>query len=322
MMAHRCVILDDYQNVALKLADWSRVSGELDIKVFNAPLGGPDSVIEALRDAEIVCLMRERTPLPRTAIEALPKLKLIVTTGMYNASVDLAAAMAQGIVICGTRGLGAPTADLAMGLILDLARNISFENARLKQGEPWQVTVGLELMGRTLGLLGLGKLGSRVAKLAQAFDMQVIAWSQNLTEERCRELGVGYAGKEELFTRSDFLSVHLVLSDRTRGLIGAADFARMKSSAYFINTSRGPIVDERALIDALEKKRIAGAAIDVYDVEPLPVDHALRRLPNALLTPHLGYVTEGNYRTFYGDTVDNIRAWLDGKPVRVVTANK
>ena len=321
-MPIRCVILDDYQNVARSLADWSAVSGEVEITVHNAHLGGPERVIEALRDAEIVCLMRERTPLPRAVIEALPKLKLIVTTGMYNASVDLAAAMARSVTICGTRGVGAPTADLAMGLLLDLARSISFENARMKAGEPWQTTVGIDLAGQTLGLLGLGKLGARVAKLAQAFDMKVIAWSQNLTEERCREFGVAYVSKDDLFARADFISVHLVLSDRTRGLLGAADLARMKKSAFLINTSRGPIVDEAALIDALTNKRIAGAGLDVYDVEPLPVDHPLRKLTNTVLTPHLGYVTEINYRRFYADIVEDIRAFLDGKPIRVVTANK
>lgn len=321
-MPQRCVILDDYQNVALRMADWSPVVRDLDVAVHNAHLGGPDQVVAALKEAEIVCLMRERTPLPKAVLERLPKLKLIVTTGLYNAAVDLAAAMARGVTICGTRGFGAPTADLTMGLILDLARNISVENARLKAGEPWQTTIGIELAGRTLGLVGLGKLGTRVAKIAQAFDMQVLAWSQNLTQERCREAGVGYASKEELFSRSDFVSVQLVLSERTRGLIGAADFARMQPTAYFINTSRGPIVDTQALLDALNGGRIAGAGIDVYDVEPLPVDHPLRRAPNTVLTPHLGYVTEKNYRAFFADMVEDIRAFLDGKPVRLVTQNK
>ncbi|MBX6424500.1 MAG: D-2-hydroxyacid dehydrogenase family protein [Variibacter sp.] len=321
-MRKRCVVLDDYQNVALAMADWSAISNEVDVQVLNRPLGTPEKVIEALGDATIVCLMRERTPLPRQVIEALPNLQLIVTTGMYNASVDLEAAKARGITVCGTRGVGAPTADLAMGLILDLARNISFENARLKAGEPWQATIGIDLAGQTLGVLGLGKLGSRVARLAQAFDMRVIAWSQNLTEERCREIGVEYVTKEELFSRSDFLSIHLVLSARTRGLVGAADLARMKPTAYLVNTSRGPIVDEAALLAALRERRIAGAGIDVYDVEPLPLDHPFRSLPNVILTPHLGYVTEANYRRFYADTVEDIRAWLDGKPVRLVTANK
>ena len=321
-MKRRCVILDDYQNVALKLADWSPVSGDLDIKVFNAHLGPQERVVEALRDAEIICLMRERTRFPREAIEALPNLKLLITTGMYNASVDLAAALARGVVICGTRGVGSPTADLAMGLILDLARSISFEDARMKRGEPWQTTIGIDLAGQTLGLLGLGKLGSRVAKLAQAFDMKVIAWSQNLTAERCREIGVEHASKEDLFARADFISIHLVLSPRTRGLVAGADLARMKPTAFLVNTSRGPIVDQAALIDALRNRKIAGAGIDVYDTEPLPTDHPLRKLPNAVLTPHLGYVTEINYRRFYADIVEDIRAWLDGKPVRLVTANK
>ncbi|HET9903252.1 MAG TPA: D-2-hydroxyacid dehydrogenase family protein [Xanthobacteraceae bacterium] len=321
-MAPRCVVLDDYQNVALKMADWSPVSSDLDIQVINRHLGAAEQVVEALREATIVCLMRERTPLPRAVIEALPNLKLIVTTGMYNASVDLDAAKERGILVCGTRGAGTPTAELAIGLMLDLARAISFENARLKAGEPWQTTIGRDLAGLTLGVLGLGKLGSRVARIAQAFDMKVIAWSQNLTPERCRDIGVEYVSKDGLFSRSDFVSIHLVLSARTRGLVGSAELGRMKPTACLVNTSRGPIVDEGALIAALQERRIAGAALDVYDREPLPSDHPLRKLSNVVLTPHLGYVTEANYRVFYGDTVEDIRAWLDGKPVRIVTANK
>jgi len=321
-MRHRCAILDDYQNVALKMADWSGLANQVDIEVFNAPLGGPEQLIAALKDKTIVCLMRERTPFPRAVLEALPNLKLLVTTGMYNASVDLAAAAERGVLVCGTRGVGAPTADLTMGLILNLARNISFEAARMKAGEPWQTTIGIELAGQTLGLLGLGKLGARVAKLAQAFDMNVIAWSQNLTEERCREVGVKYATKEQLFRDADFVSIHLVLSERTRSLVGAAEFALMKPTAFIINTSRGPIVDEAALLDALRTRKIAGAGIDVYNVEPLPVDHPLRKLPNAVITPHLGYVTEVNYRRFYPDIVEDIGAFIEGKPIRVVEKNK
>ncbi|MBN8919760.1 MAG: D-2-hydroxyacid dehydrogenase family protein, partial [Rhizobiales bacterium] len=237
-------------------------------------------------------------------------------------SVDLAAAKARGILVCGTRGIGTPTADLTFGLMLDLARSISLENARMKAGEPWQITVGTDMPGKTLGILGLGKLGSRVAGIAQAFDMNVIAWSQNLTPERCKEVGVTYATKEELFAQSDFITIHLVLSERTRGIVGAADLARMKPSAYLVNTSRGPIVDEAALVKALRDKTIAGAGIDVYGVEPLPIDHAYRSLPNIVMTPYLGYVADGNFLRFYSDTVENIRAWLDGKPVRIVTANK
>ena len=321
-MTHRCVILDDYQNVSLKLADWSSVAPDLDIKVINHHLGGASQVIEAVRDAEIVCLMRERTPFPREVIEALPNLKLLVTTGMYNASVDLAAALSRGVVISGTKSLGHPTSELTMGLILDLARNIGFEQTQMKNGAPWQTTIGIDLLGRTLGLVGLGKLGARVARYAQAFDMKVLAWSQNLTRERCKEVGVTDASKEDLFSQSDFISIHLVLSERTRGLVGAAEFVRMKPTAFLINTSRGPIVDEAALLDALNSRRIGGAALDVYDVEPLPVDHPLRRAPNTVLTPHLGYVTQDNLRTFYGEIVEDIRAWLDGKPIRLVTANK
>ena len=321
-MPHRCAILDDYQNVALKLADWSAVAPDLDIEVFTTPLADQQRLIEALRDAEIVCLMRERTPFPRAVIEALPNLKLIVTTGMRNAAIDVAAAQEQGVTVCGTGTAHHPTAELAFGLMLDLARKISFEDAQLKKGARWQTTIGVDLVGRTLGLLGLGKLGSRVARYAQAFEMTVLAWSQNLTEARCQEAGVAYASKEELLRQSDFVSIHLVLSPRTRGLIGAAELALMKPTAFLINTSRGPIVEEKALIDALQNRRIAGAGIDVYDVEPVPVEHPLRRLPNTVLTPHLGYVTEDNYRVLYRETVEGIRAWLDGKPVRLLTAAK
>src|SRR5690606_8120607 len=252
----------------------------------------------------------------------LPKLKLIVTAGMYNASVDLEAAKERGILISGTGGAGAPTAELAFGLMLDLARNISFENARMKASEPWQVTIGRDLEGSTLGLIGLGKLGARAARIGQAFGMKVIAWSQNLTPERAREHGAEYVSKEELFRRSDFVSIHIVLSQRTRGLVGAIELSQMKPTAYLVNTSRGPIVDEAALIAALRDRKIAGAGVDVYDVEPLPTDHPFRKLPNLVMTPHLGYVTENTLRVFYGNMVEDIRAWLDGKPVRIVTRNK
>lgn len=321
-MSIRCVVLDDYQNVALTMADWSALRNDVDITVYNEHLGSEQRVIDALRDAEIVCLMRERTPLPRETIAALPKLKLIVTTGAYNASVDLEAALARGIVISGTRGHGHPTAELALGLMLDLARHISLENAQMHAGVPWQTTVGTDLLGKTLGLVGLGKLGAKVAKFATAMEMKVLAWSQNLTPARCDEAGVSYASKEQLFAESDFVSIHLVLSPRTRGIVGSADLARMKPSAFLINTSRGPIVDEAALIEALQNRRIAGAGLDVYDSEPLPVEHPLRRLSNVVMTPHLGYVTDSTFRVFFRDTVEDIRAWLDGKPIRLVTRNK
>jgi phosphoglycerate dehydrogenase-like enzyme len=318
-MAYRCAILDDYQNVALKMADWSPVAKDIDIKVFNAPLDGPDKVIAALADFDIVCGMRERTPFPRAVIAALPKLKLLITTGARNASFDLEAAKERNVVVCGTPGTGNPTAGIAIGLMLELTRRIGYENARMKAGELWQNTIGLDLEGHTLGIIGLGKLGTRVAQIAKAFGMKVIAWSQNLTAEKCREAGVEYAGKEDLLRQADFITIHVVLSQRTRGLLGAKELSLMKPTAYLINTSRGPIVEEAALIAALKDKRIAGAGLDVFDVEPLPRDHALRRLDNVVLTPHLGYVSVQNYRAYFAGVVEDIRAFLDGKPVRPLT---
>jgi D-3-phosphoglycerate dehydrogenase len=318
MASFHCAVLDDYQNVALTFADWSKVAGEVDVKVFNKGLGDLNAVAQALQGFQIVCAMRERTPFPRALLEKLPDLKLLITTGLKNASIDVAAAKEKGIVVCGTDSLGYPTAELTVGLMIDLVRKISFESNRMKAGEPWQVTVGGDLNGKTLGVLGLGKLGSRVAKVAKALDMKVLAWSQNLTPEKCAELGVEYASKEDLLQQSDFVTIHMVLSPRSKGLVGAAEFGLMKKSAYIINTSRGPLIDEAALIDALTNKTIAGAALDVYDTEPLPKGHPLRSLPNALLTPHLGYVTQENYRVFYTQIVEDIRAWLDGKPVRVI----
>jgi phosphoglycerate dehydrogenase-like enzyme len=317
-MRYRCAVLDDYQNVALKMADWSKVTGDVDVTVFNERLGDEAAVARALQGFGIVCVMRERTPFPRSLIEKLPDLKLLVTTGLKNASIDIAAAKERGITVCGTEGAKHPTAELAIGLMIDLARSISVENARMKAGEAWQATVGADLYGHTLGVIGLGNLGQRVARVAQAFGMNVIAWSQNLTPERCKEHGVGYATKADLFQQSDFISIHMVLSDRTRGLVSNTDLAMMKPTAYLINTSRGPIIDEAALVAALQNKTIAGAGLDVFDVEPLPRDHVLRTLPNVVLTPHLGYVTQDGYRMFYGGTVEAVRAWLDGKPIRVI----
>jgi phosphoglycerate dehydrogenase-like enzyme len=317
-MALRCAILDDYQNVALGLADWSRVAGDVALTVFNEHLGDADKVVAALKGFAIVCAMRERTPFPRAVIEALPDLKLLITSGMRNASIDLQAAKERGIIVCGTPSVGHSTAAIAVGLMLELARHIGHENARLKAGARWQTTLGLDFEGLTLSLLGLGKLGSRMAEIGRAFGMEVLAWSQNLTAERCKEIGVGYVGRDELFRRADFLSIHVQLSPRTRGLIGAKELGLMKKSAYLINTSRGPIVEEAALLAALREKRIAGAGLDVFDVEPLPSDHPLRGLDNVVLTPHLGYVTEQNYRAFFTGMVDDIRGFLDGKPVRVL----
>jgi D-3-phosphoglycerate dehydrogenase len=317
-MRLRCAVLDDYQNVALSLADWSKISADVDVKVFNSSLGGADDVVRALKGFAVVCLMRERTPFPRAVFEGLPDLRLVVTTGMRNAAIDLEAAKARNVTVCGTESPGHPTAELTVGLMLDLARRISFENARMKAGEAWQTTIGGDLNGKTLGIIGLGKLGSRVAKVGLVFGMKVIAWSQNLTKEKCQEAGVAYASKDDLLKSSDFVTIHVQLSSRTRGLIGAGELAAMKPFAFLVNTSRGPIVDEAALIAALRANRIAGAALDVYDVEPLARDHPLRQLPNVVLTPHLGYVTVDNYRVFYGQTVDAIRAFLDGKPIRVI----
>jgi D-3-phosphoglycerate dehydrogenase len=317
-MRQLCAVLDDYQNVALAMADWSAVAGDVEVKVFNTPLGDEDAVARALADFSIVCAMRERTPFPASLLAKLPNLRLLVTTGMRNASIDMAAAKARNVTVCGTDSAGHPTAELTVGLMIELARRIGFESARMKAREPWQTTVGVDLAGKTLGIVGLGRLGIRVAKVALALGMKVIAWSQNLTEAKCREAGVGYATKDALLQGADFISIHLQLSARTRGLIGAAELAAMKKTAFLINTSRGPIVDESALVAALRERRIAGAALDVYDVEPLPREHPLRKLDNAVLTPHLGYVTADNYRTFYGQTVEAIRAFLDGKPVRVI----
>ncbi len=318
-MPYRCAILDDYQNVVLQVADWSPIAKDVDITVFNAPLGGQDKVIGALADFDIVVGMRERTPFPRAVIEALPKLKLLITTGARNASFDLVAATERNVVVCGTPSIGNPTAGIAIGLMLEITRRIGFENARMKSGELWQTTVGLDLEGQTLGVIGLGKLGARVARIAKAFGMKVLAWSQNLTPEKCQEAGVEYAGKEDLLRQADFISIHVILSQRSRGLIAANDLALMKPTAYLINTSRGPIVDESALLGALKEKRIAGAGLDVFDVEPLPLDHPFRRLDNVVLTPHLGYVSVQNYRAYFAGVVEDIRGFLDGKPVRTMS---
>jgi phosphoglycerate dehydrogenase-like enzyme len=318
-MAVRCAILDDYQNVALKLADWSKVKGEIEIKVFHEHLGGADKVIAALKGFSIIVAMRERTAFPKTVIDALPDLKLLITTGMRNASIDTEAAKARGVTVCGTGTFGNPTSGIAVGLMLELTRRIGYENARLHSGAPWQTTIGLDLEGMTLGVLGLGKLGTRTASIAKAFGMKVIAWSQNLTAEKCREAGVEYAAKDDLFRQSDFITIHVVLSQRTRGLIGARELGLMKRNAFLINTSRGPIIDETALIAALRERKIAGAGLDVFDTEPLPLDHPFRKMDNVVITPHLGYVSEQNYRRYFGDAVDDIRGFLDGKPVRVLS---
>ena len=318
MPQYGCAVLDDYQNVAMSMGDWSTLAGDIKLKVFNEHLGGAENVVKALADFEIICAMRERTPFPRAVIEKLPKLKLLITTGMRNASIDVAAAKERGIAVCGTPTTGNPTSAIAFALMLELARRVGYESARMRAGTLWQSTVGLDLEGLTLGVLGLGKLGTRSAQIAKAFGMKVIAWSQNLAADKCAQAGVGYVAKDELFRQSDFITIHLVLSDRTRGLVGARELALMKASACLINTSRGPIIDEPALIAALREKKIAAAGLDVFDVEPLPLDHPFRTMDNVVITPHLGYVSVQNYRTFYGAIIEDIRAWLDGKPVRVL----
>jgi phosphoglycerate dehydrogenase-like enzyme len=313
----RCAILDDYQDVALKLADWSPVSQAVEIKVFNEWIP-PDQVVPALKDFEIVCAMRERTRFPREVIAGLPKLRLLITTGMRNAAIDVKAANENGIVVCGTGGSGHPTVGIAIGLMLELTRRIGYENARLKSGALWQTTIGIDLDGKTLGIVGLGKLGTRVARVAQALGMNVIAWSQNLTPEQCAAVGVSYASKDELFGRADVVSIHLLLSGRSRGLIGARELALMKPTAYLINTARAAIVDQVALLAVLQEQRIAGAGLDVFETEPLPLDHPLRKLDNVVITPHLGYASVQAYKVYFRETVEDIHAFLEGKPVRVV----
>jgi phosphoglycerate dehydrogenase-like enzyme len=312
----RCAILDDYQNVALQMADWTQLADRVDVTVFNAPFENAAAAIEALQDFEIVCAMRERTPFGADVLAALPKLKLLLTSGMRNASFDLETAKARGIVVCGTGAVGNPTAGLAIGLMLELTRKIGFENARMKAGEPWQVTLGEDIEGKTLGVLGLGKLGSHVAAIARAMGMKTIAWSTNLTREACEAAGATYATKEELFATADIITIHLVLSPRSRGLVSAADLKRMKPTSYLINTARGPIVDEAALLETLQARKIAGAGLDTFSHEPLPVDHPLRKLDNVVLTPHLGYVTAENYRRYYTEMVEDIAAWFKGEPLR------
>jgi D-3-phosphoglycerate dehydrogenase len=258
--------------------------------------------------------MRERTPFPRALFAALPKLKLLITSGMRNAALDMEAAKDHQVVLCGTQFSRDPTAPLTMGLILELTRNIGRENARMHAGEPLQKFVGMEIEGRTLGVVGLGKLGAKVSGLAKAFGMNVIAWSPNLTAERCKEVGVNYATKEELFSTADIVTIHVVLSQRSRGLVGRDELARMKPTAYLVNTARGPIVDEGALLEVLTQKKIAGAGVDVFSEEPLPVDHPFRKLDNMVLTPHLGYVTEDSFRNHYRQMVESIDAWFKGEP--------
>ena len=315
----RVAILDDYMKIALKRADWSQLSNDVQLQVFHQHLGGEDDVVRALAEFDVLVAMRERTPFPASVLRRLPNLKLLVTTGMRNLSIDMGAARAQGIDVCGTENLPYPAFEHAWGLILGLAKNISSED-RLMHDGGWQVGATASLNGRTLGVMGLGKLGSQAARVGKAFEMNVIAWSENLTEERAAQVGVTRVDKDTLFTESDFLTIHQILSDRTRGLVGAQQLAAMKPTAFLINTSRGPIVDESALIDALREGQIAGAGLDVFDVEPLPAEHPLRSLDNALLTGHTGYSTHEAFVVMYGQCVECVKAWFEGDAIRVLNA--
>ena len=316
-MTPTLTVLDDYQGVALECADWSAVQARWDVQVIREHLDDEDELVRRIGGSQIVVAMRERTPFPAELFDRLPELRLLVTTGAKNAAIDLAAAKAHGVTVCGTGNTGNAVPEITLGMIIALARNFVAEDAAVRAGS-WQHTVGTGLAGRTLGVVGLGKLGIPVAQLALAFGMSVTAWSPNLTAERAAEHGVRAVDKATLFATADFISVHMPLSERSRGLFGADDLARMKATAYLINTSRGPIVDETALVDALRERRIAGAGLDVYDTEPLPADHPLRTLPNTLVLPHVGYVTWEVYRLWYAQVVEDVLAWADGHPLRVL----
>src|SRR5271168_1373221 len=312
MKTYKIAVLDDYQNAALESADWTVLGRRADITVFKDHLVDPEAVIERLLPFDVICVMRERSPLPRNIIERLPNLKLIASTGAVNASIDVAAAGDHGIAVVHTGYRSDPTVEFTWALILACARHIVTESNSVRSGG-WQQTVGVDLRGKTLGVLGLGNVGSEVARIGSAFGMKLIAWSQNMTAETAKATGAILVSKDQLFERADILTVHLVLSSRTRGLVGAAELEKMKPTAWLINASRGPIVEEQALITALQNKRLAGAAIDVFDIEPLPQSHPFRTLDNVLATPHIGYVSQGLYKTFYEDTVSNIRKWLDAQ---------
>ncbi len=313
----RVAVLDDYQGIAGDRSDWDIIKDKTEIIVFDNHLFDENEVAERLKSFDVICAMRERTPFPRSQLEKLPNLKLLVTSGMRNRGIDVAAANELGVTVCGTRSVGRPTADLAWGLILGLARQIPMEDRRVRAGG-WQKTIGVGLEGKILGIAGLGNLGARMVPIAKAFGMKVIAWSQNLSEEKCLKEGVELVSKRDLLTKSDFISIHLILSERTHGLFGSSELAEMKSTAYIINTSRGPIIDEGALIAALQNNVIAGAGIDVFDTEPLPADHPFRSLENLIVTPHLGYVEASNYEAYFEGYAAAIRGFIDGSPVNVI----
>ncbi|MFG2721803.1 D-2-hydroxyacid dehydrogenase family protein [Streptomyces sp. NPDC048416] len=318
-MTLRCAVLDDFQSLATTITDWSPLAGKVDVVTFPDHFGSEDELALALAEFDIVVTLRERVTFPASLFARLPQLRLLVASGMRNSVIDFAAAKARGVTVCGTASSSTPPVELTWALLLGLARGIVPEANAFRVAGPWQSTVGSDLHGRRLGLLGLGKIGSRVAQVGLAFGMDVTAWSQNLTKERADEVGaVLAASKEELLESSDFVSVHLALSDRTRGLIGAAELARMCPTAYLVNTSRAAIVDQDALLTALHAGTIAGAGVDVYDTEPLPANHPMRTAPRLLATPHLGYVTRANYETYYGQAVEDIQAFLAGSPLRLL----
>ncbi|MFE4450753.1 D-2-hydroxyacid dehydrogenase family protein [Streptomyces sp. NPDC056796] len=316
-MRLRCAVLDDYQSVASTAADWSPVAADVEVVSFAGHCDTEDELAERLAGFDMVVTLRERVPFPATLIERLPRLRLIVASGMRNTSIDYAAAERHGVTVCGTASTAAPPAELTWALLLALARGIVTEADSLRRGGPWQSTVGADLHGRRLGILGLGKIGGRVAAVGRAFGMDVVAWSARLTPERAREAGAGFAASlEELLETSDFVTVHLVLGERTRGLLGAKELGLMRPDSYLVNTSRAAIVDQDALLDVLRRGAIAGAGVDVFDTEPLPADHPMRGAPRLLATPHLGYVSRANYAAYYGEAVEDIRAFLAGRPVR------
>jgi phosphoglycerate dehydrogenase-like enzyme len=316
-MPVRIAVLDDYQEVARRYGDWASLAPEAEVTVFHGHIAGDDSLAEHLEGFDVVIAMRERTPFTAKRLAKLPDLKLIVTTGMANAAIDMDATRERGITVCGTGGLASPTAELTWALILATVRHVVAEDGAIRAGR-WQHTIGPELAGHTLGVLGLGRLGTRVAQVAQAFAMDVVAWSQNLDPDEARAKGVEPVEKDELLARADVVSIHLRLSERTRGLLGARELGLMKPTAVLVNTSRGPIVDEEALVEALLAGTIGGAGLDVFDVEPLPRDHPLRTAPRTVLTPHIGYVTTGAYEIYYREAVEDVAAWLRGEPVRVL----
>ncbi|GHG61596.1 D-2-hydroxyacid dehydrogenase family protein [Streptomyces griseocarneus] len=318
-MKLRCAVLDDFQQVATTVADWSPVAGDVDVVSIPEHFATEDELAAALDGFDIVVTLRERVAFPAGLFARLPRLKLLVASGMRNSVIDFEAARRHGVIVCGTASSSTPPVELTWALLLGLARGIVPEATALRDGGPWQSTVGADLHGRRLGLLGLGKIGGRVARVGLAFGMDVVAWSENLTRDRADEVGATLAGsKEELLATSDFVSVHLALGDRTRGLLGAAELGLMRPTAYLINTSRAAIVDQDALLAALHAGTIAGAGVDVFDIEPLPAGHPMRTAPRLLATPHLGYVTDANYRTYYGQAVEDIQAFLAGSPVRVL----